>query len=223
MKTDKGDHKHRQGHDGHDHDEHHEHSQVPSEMALRVKALESILYDQKILDPAAVDTALEFLETEVGPHNGAQVVARAWCDGEFNAWLLRDGGAAVSSMGFNGWQGGNVIAVENSDEIHNLVVCTLCSCYPVPLLGLPPAWYKSNIYRARAVREPRAVLSEFGMHVPAAKRVRVWDSNADNRYLVVPQRPAGTEGWSREQLAAIVTRDSMIGAEILAVVQEATR
>ncbi|KQV41299.1 nitrile hydratase subunit alpha [Rhizobium sp. Root1204] len=204
-------------------DDHHDHSHVPSEMALRVKALESILYEQKILDPAAVDAALEFLETEIGPHNGARVVARAWCDEEFRQWLLKDGGAAVGSMGFNGWQGGNVIVVENEDGLHNLVVCTLCSCYPVPLLGLPPAWYKSNSYRARSVREPRTVLSEFGLDLPETTRIRVWDSTADNRYLVVPQRPAGTEGWSQGQLAALVTRDSMIGAEILSAPSDEKR
>lgn len=202
-------------HDDHPHDHDHDHSHVPSAMALRVKALESLLYEQKIIDPAAVDAALDYLQNVAGPRNGARMVARAWTDPDYHALLMADGTAAMTEMEISGWQGGNLIAVENSAAQHNLVVCTLCSCYPVPVLGLPPAWYKSVAYRARAVKQPRAVLKEFGVTLPEGAAVRVWDSTAENRYLVVPQRPAGTEGWSAEALEALVTRDSMIGADLL--------
>jgi nitrile hydratase len=180
-------------------------------MEVRVRALETLLVAKGYVDPAAVDRLIETYETRVGPHLGASVVARAWVDADFRAWMERDTTAAIASMGFGGRQGEHMVAVFNSPQQHHLVVCTLCSCYPWPVLGLPPVWYKSAPYRSRAVREPRAVLADFGLCLPEGTDLRVWDSTAEIRYLVVPMRPAGTEGWGEQQLARLVTRDSMIG------------
>jgi nitrile hydratase subunit alpha len=195
-------------HDGHDHDHH---GSELSPIALRVKALESLLVEKGYVDPAAIDAIIEVYETKIGPRNGARVVAKAWSDPEFAAWLKKDATAAIASLGFSGRQGEHMVALFNTPEQHNIVVCTLCSCYPWPVLGLPPVWYKSPPYRSRAVLEPREVLKEFGVDMPAEKQVRVWDSTAEMRYIVIPERPSGTEGFSQEQLAALVTRDSMIG------------
>ena len=186
------------------------HSEL-SDVELRVRALESLLTEKGYVDPAAVDALVEAYETRIGPHNGAQVVAKAWTDPDYAAWLRDDATAAVSSLGFIGTQGEHVRAVENTATEHNMVVCTLCSCYPWPLLGLPPVWYKSAPYRSRAVLDPRSVLADFGVELPQSTRIRVWDSTAELRYLVIPVRPSGTDGWSPEELAALVTRDSMIG------------
>jgi len=194
-------------HDHHDHP----HTLLPSDPALRVKALETILTRKGLVDPAALEAILETYEKKVGPHLGASVVARAWADPAFRARLMADANAAMAELGIAGRQGEHVVAVENTSEVHNMVVCTLCSCYPWPLLGIPPAWYKSDAYRARAVREPRKVLAEFGVTLPDGQKVRVWDSTAEVRYLVVPMRPDGTEGLDEAALAALVTRDSMIG------------
>ena len=194
----------------HDHHEH-PHSLLPSDPALRVKALETILTRKGLVDPAALDAILDTYERKVGPHLGAQVVARAWSDPAFLGELRSDASAAIATLGISGRQGEHVVAVENTPEVHNMVVCTLCSCYPWPLLGSPPAWYKCDAYRARAVREPRKVLAEFGVTLPEGQKVRVWDSTAEVRYLVIPMRPAGTEGLGEADLAALVTRDSMIG------------
>ena len=194
----------------HDHHEH-PHSLLPSDPALRVKALETILTRKGLVDTAALDAILDTYERKVGPHLGAQVVARAWSDPAFLGELRSDASAAIAKLGISGRQGEHVVAVENTPEVHNMVVCTLCSCYPWPLLGIPPAWYKSDAYRARAVREPRKVLAEFGVTLPEGQKVRVWDSTAEVRYLVIPMRPAGTEGLGEADLAALVTRDSMIG------------
>ena len=196
-------------HDHHDHD--HPHSLLPPEPALRVKALETVLTDRGLIDPAALDEIIDTYQNRIGPKNGAAVVARAWTDPAFRDRLLADATAVVADLGFFGRQGEHVVAVQNSPEVHNIVVCTLCSCYPWPLLGIPPAWYKSDAYRARAVREPRAVLADFGVSLPETTAVRVWDSTAEIRYLVIPMRPEGTEGMSVEQLAELVTRDSMVG------------
>ena len=194
----------------HDHHEH-PHSLLPSDPALRVKALETILTRKGLVDTAALDAILDTYERKVGPHLGAQVVARAWSDPAFLGELRSDASAAIATLGISGRQGEHVVAVENTPDVHNMVVCTLCSCYPRPLLGIPPAWYKSDAYRARAVREPRKVLAEFGVTLPEGQKVRVWDSTAEVRYLVIPMRPAGTEGLGEADLAALVTRDSMIG------------
>lgn len=180
-------------------------------MDVRVRALETLLTEKGYVDPAALDELIDTYQTRVGPRNGAQVVARAWVDPDFLEWLQRDATAAISSVGFEGRQGEHMVAVEQTDDTHNLVVCTLCSCYPWPALGLPPTWYKSAPYRSRAVRDPRGVLDEFGVTLHDSVDVRVWDSTAEIRYLVIPQRPTGTDGWSEEQLAELVTRDSMIG------------
>ena len=180
-------------------------------MTLRVKALESVLREKGYIDPAALDVLIDTYQTKIGPRNGARVVARAWTDPAYRQWLLDDATAAIASLGYGGRQGEHMIAVENTAEHHHVVVCTLCSCYPWPVLGLPPTWYKSAPYRSRVVREPRAVLAEFGVTLPESTEIRVWDSTAEVRYLVVPQRPAGTEGMGEEALAALVTRDSMIG------------
>ena len=196
-------------HDHHDHD--HPHSLLPPDPALRVKALETLLVRKGLVDPAALDAIIETYTTKIGPQNGARVVARAWADPAFRERLLADATEEIAGMGYLGRQGEHVVAVENTPEVHNVVVCTLCSCYPWPLLGIPPAWYKSDAYRARVVREPRKVLSDFGLTLPEGQAVRVWDSTAEIRYLVIPQRPEGTEGLSEEDLAALVTRDSMIG------------
>jgi nitrile hydratase subunit alpha len=190
---------------GDDHDNH------LSEMDLRVRALESLLVEKGYVEPAAIDAIVETYETKVGPRNGAAVVAKAWSDPAFRDWLMRDATGAIASLSFSGRQGEHMIALENTAGEHNLVVCTLCSCYPWSVLGLPPTWYKSAPYRSRAVIDPRGVLAEFGLQLPPATRIRVWDSTAELRYLVVPRRPEGTEGWSEEALAALVTRDSMIG------------
>ena len=197
---------------GHDHHDHHDHPDNRySDMEARVKALESVLTAKGLIDPAAIDVIVETYETKVGPRNGAKVVAKAWADPAFAAWLQADATAAIASLGFSGRQGEHMRAVFNAEDTHNIVVCTLCSCYPWAVLGLPPVWYKAPAYRSRAVMDPRGVLSEFGVSLPAEKRIRVWDSTAELRYLVVPLRPEGTEGWSEDQLAALVTRDSMIG------------
>ena len=180
-------------------------------MDVRVRALESLLVEKGYVDPAALDALIETYETKVGPHNGARVVAKAWADPQFRDWLLSDATAAIASLGYTGRQGEHMVALPNSARVHNLVVCTLCSCYPWTVLGLPPVWYKSAPYRSRAVIDPRGVLGDFGVQVPEDVELRVWDSSAEIRYLVLPERPAGTEGWSEAQLAALVTRDSMIG------------
>jgi nitrile hydratase len=195
----------------HDHD----HNAPPSDTAMRVKALETLLTEKGLLDPAAIDALVETYETRVGPRNGAKVVARAWTDPDYKQRLLADGTKAIAELGFSGVQGEDMVVVENSDEVHNLVTCTLCSCYPWPTLGLPPIWYKSAPFRARSVIDPRGVLEEFGVEVSEDIEVRVWDSNAELRYLVLPQRPAGTEGMSEDELAALVTRDSMIGTALV--------
>jgi nitrile hydratase len=194
----------------HDHSDH-PHSLLPPEPALRVKALETILTRKGLIDPAALEEIIDTYENRIGPQNGAQVVARAWADADFRKALLADATAVVADLGFYGRQGEHMVAVENTPDVHNMVVCTLCSCYPWPLLGIPPGWYKSDAYRARAVREPRAVLAEFGVSLPEGTAVRVWDSTAEVRYLVLPMRPEGSEGMSVDELAALVTRDSMIG------------
>lgn len=189
----------------------HRHNEPPSELVLRVKALESLLTEKGLVDPAALDVIIDTYETKVGPRNGAKVVARAWSDPAYKARLLRDASAAIAELGFTGRQGEDMVVLENTPAVHNMVVCTLCSCYPWPVLGLPPVWYKSAPYRSRAVRDPRDVLREFGQELPESTEIRVWDSTAELRYLVLPERPAGTEGMSEDALAALVTRDSMIG------------
>jgi nitrile hydratase subunit alpha len=194
--------------DAHDHD--HEHSEL-GEMELRVRALETVLAQKGYVDPAALDALIDTYQTRIGPRNGAKVVARAWADPVFRDWLLRDASAAIATLGYSGRQGEHMVAVQNTPQTHHMVVCTLCSCYPWPVLGLPPTWYKSAPYRSRAVREPRAVLADFGVVLPESTEIRVWDSTAEVRYLVVPQRPANTEGLSEAELAELVTRDSMIG------------
>ena len=200
----------------HDHsDDAHPHSLLPSDPALRVKALESLLVEKGLVDPAALDAIIETYEHKIGPQNGAAVVARAWREPKFRTALFTDATAAVSEMGFYGRQGEHIVALENTDRQHNLVVCTLCSCYPWPLLGIPPGWYKSDAYRARAVREPRKVLAEFGLELARDVALKTWDSTAEIRYLVIPQQPSGTQGWSAEALAALVTRDAMIGTAIV--------
>ena len=191
-------------------DLHGEHSEL-GEMDLRVRALETVLTQKGYVDPAALDLLIDTYQTRIGPRNGARVVARAWLDPEFLAWLRRDASAAIASLGYQGRQGERMIAVENTESRHNLVVCTLCSCYPWPVLGLPPVWYKSAPYRARAVRDPRGVLAEFGVTLPATTAIRVWDSTAELRYLVIPRRPVGTDRLGEAELAALVSRDSMIG------------
>ena len=201
-------------HDHHDHDRHHDHDhgqEPPSDMALRVKALESLLVEKGLVDPAALDAIIDHYEHRVGPRNGARVVARAWSDPAYKARLLADATEAIADLGYMGRQGEHMVAVENTAAVHNLVVCTLCSCYPWPVLGLPPAWYKSSAYRSRAVIDPRGVLTEFGTELAEEVEVRVWDSTAEVRYLVIPERPAGTDGLDEEALAALVTRDGMIG------------
>jgi nitrile hydratase subunit alpha len=190
---------------------HHIHAELPPDPALRVKALESLLTEKGLVDPATIDAWVETYESKIGPHNGAKVVARAWIDPAYKQLLLSDATKAVGELDLLGQQGQHIVALENTPDLHNLVVCTLCSCYPLPLLGLPPVWYKAAPYRSRAVLDPRGVLKEFGLELPEHVKIRVWDSTAEVRYLVVPERPAGTEHLSEEQLAALVTRDSMIG------------
>jgi nitrile hydratase len=190
------------------------HSHAHSELdatELRVRALQTILTQKGYVDPGALDAIVETYQNRVGPRNGARVVAKAWSDPAYLDWLLRDASAAVASLGYTGRQGEHLVAVPNTDRVHNMVVCTLCSCYPWPVLGLPPVWYKSAPYRSRAVRDPRGVLAEFGVTLPAGREIRVWDSTAEVRYLVIPQRPPGSEGMTEEELAGLVTRDSMIG------------
>ena len=194
-------------HDHHDH----EHQTVPSDPALRVKALESLLVEKGLVDPAALDALIDAYETKIGPRNGARVVARAWVDPAYKARLLADATAAIAELGYAGGQGEHMLVVENTPQVHNLIVCTLCSCYPWPVLGLPPVWYKSAPYRSRAVIDPRGVLREFGLELPEDVEVRVWDSTAELRYLVLPERPMGSDGMTEEQLAALVTRDAMVG------------
>jgi nitrile hydratase len=197
----------------HDHDHDHQAAEgsALSPIALRVKALESLLVEKGYVDPEALDAIVETYEKKIGPRNGARVVAKAWSDPKYKAWLLEDATAAIAAQGFTGRQGEHMVAVENTPDTHNLIVCTLCSCYPWTVLGLPPVWYKSPPYRSRAVIDPRSVLAEFGLTLPEETAIRVWDSTAEIRYLVLPLRPAGTEGWSEEKLATLVTRDSMIG------------
>jgi nitrile hydratase subunit alpha len=197
-----------------DHQHHdHAHTEAPAEVALRVKALESLLIEKGLVDPAALDALIETYEDEVGPHHGARVVARAWSDPSFKEWLLRDATAAIASLGYAGRQGEHLRVLENTAKLHNLVVCTLCSCYPWPVLGLPPVWYKSPPYRSRAVADPRGVLAEFGTEISDDVEIRVWDSTSEVRFLVLPERPAGTEGWNEAELAKLVTRNAMIGVE----------
>ena len=202
----------------HDHhgDDHEEASEL-SETELRVRAIQTILVEKGYTDPAALDAIVETYETKIGPHIGARVVARAWIDPEFRQALLTDASKAAAPFGYNGKVGDHLVVVENTPEQHNMVVCTLCSCYPWDVLGLPPVWYKSFAYRSRAVKEPRAVLAEFGVTLPSDTEIRIWDSTAEVRYMVLPERPSGTEGWTEEQLAALVTRDSMIGTDVLRV------
>ena len=193
----------------HDHD--HEHGSHMSEIEARVRALETLLTEKGYIDPAALDVIIDTYETKIGPRNGARVVARAWTDPAYAERLDANATDAIAELGFTGRQGEHMVALFNGDGIHNMVVCTLCSCYPWPVLGLPPVWYKSAPYRSRAVRDPAGVLADFGVALPSDTEIRVWDSTAEVRYLVIPERPAGTEGWSEEKLAALVTRDSMIG------------
>ena len=195
----------------HDHDHDHDHGSELSDIELRVRALETILVEKGYVEAAALDSIVEAHETKIGPHIGAQIVARAWSDPAFKRALLDDATKAAASLADIGRVGDHLVAVENTPQRHNIVVCTLCSCYPWDVLGLPPVWYKSSAYRSRAVKEPRAVLADFGVALPATTEIRVWDSTAETRFLVLPERPAGTDGWSEEQLAALVTRDSMIG------------
>jgi nitrile hydratase len=196
-------------HDDHDHD--HDHGSELGEMQLRVRALETILSEKGYVDPKALDLIIEAYETKIGPHNGAQVVAKAWVDPEFKQRLLHDGSAAIATLGHFSRVGDHLVVVENTPKLHNMVVCTLCSCYPWEMLGLPPVWYKAAPYRSRAVKDPRGVLADFGVTLPKETEIRVWDSTAETRFLVLPMRPAGTQGWSEDRLAEIVTRDSMIG------------
>ena len=193
------------------HEHEHDHQAVPSDPALRVKALESLLVEKGLVDRAALDALVDAYEHKIGPRNGARVVARAWSDPAYKQRLLTNADAAIAEMGYGGFQGEHVVVVENSTKVHNLVVCTLCSCYPWPVLGLPPVWYKSAPYRSRAVIDPRGVLREFGLELPEDVEMRVWDSTGEVRYLVLPERPAGTEGMNEEALAALVTRDAMVG------------
>jgi nitrile hydratase len=193
---------------GHDH--HHDHSEL-SETELRVRALESILTEKGYVDPAALDQLVDYYENKVGPRNGARVIARAWKDPAFRARLMADATPAIAELGYTGRQGEHIVAVENTPHMHNMVVCTLCSCYPWPVLGLPPTWYKAAPYRSRVVKDPRGVLDDFGVALPPGTAIKVWDSTAEIRYLVVPMQPEGTEGWNEEQLVDLVTRDSMIG------------
>ena len=195
----------------HDHDHDHAHQAVPSDPALRTKALESLLVEKGLVDAAALDAVVDAYENRIGPRNGARVVAHAWVDAEYRQRLLKDSHQAISELGYPSAVGEHMIVVENGPKVHNLVVCTLCSCYPWAVLGLPPVWYKSAAYRSRAVIDPRGTLREFGLELPEDVEVRVWDSTAEIRYLVLPERPAGTEKMTEDELAALVTRDSMVG------------
>jgi nitrile hydratase len=207
-------------HDDHDH---HDHGSELSEMQLRVRALETVLTEKGYVDPKALDLIIEAYETKIGPHNGARVVAKAWTDPDFKRRLLEDGSAAIATLGHTSRVGDHLVAVENTPRLHNMVVCTLCSCYPWEMLGLPPVWYKAAPYRSRAVKDPRGVLADFGVKLPNDTGIRVWDSTAETRFIVLPMRPAGTEGWSEERLADLVTRDSMIGTGLAKQPAEAGR
>ncbi|WP_105415739.1 nitrile hydratase subunit alpha [Neorhizobium sp. T25_27] len=207
------DHHHDHGHD-HQHGHDHDHDNRYSDMQARVKALETVLTEKGLIDPKAIDAIVDTYETKIGPRNGARVVAKAWSDPDFAEWLRTDATAAIASLGFTGRQGEHMRAVFNTPETHNLVVCTLCSCYPWAVLGLPPVWYKAPAYRSRAVIDPRGVLAEFGLVLPETKKIRVWDSTAELRYLVIPERPEGTTGLGEEALADLVSRDAMIGTAI---------
>jgi nitrile hydratase len=198
----------------HEHDHGHHHPRPASEVELRARALEALLVEKGLVSTDAIDAVVELYENDVGPQNGARVLARAWVDPGYRERLLEHGTEAIAELGYGGTEGENMVVVANEPGVHNMVVCTLCSCYPWPVLGLPPNWYKSPPYRARAVAEPRAVLAEFGLELADDVEVRVWDSSAEIRYLVLPMQPAGTDGWSEEQLAAIVTRDCMIGTAV---------
>ena len=189
----------------------HPQADAANPLAKRVRDLEALLTQKGYIDPAAIDALIETYESKIGPRNGAAVVARAWSDADFHSWLMRDATAAIASLGFTGRQGEHMVSVENTTDLHNLVVCTLCSCYPWSVLGLPPTWYKSAPYRSRAVKDPRGVLRDFGVHLPQSTRIRIWDSTAEVRYLVIPRRPANSEHLNESELAALVTRDSMIG------------
>ena len=195
------------------------HRGPPSDAQLRVKALESLLVEKGLVDPKVLDAIIDHYENKVGPHIGAKVVAKAWTDAGFKEQLLKDASATLAEMGFTGMEGSHMVVKENTDKVHNLVVCTLCSCYPWPVLGLPPNWYKSAPYRARAVRDPRGLLREFGLELPAETALRVWDSNAEIRYLVLPRQPEGAEGMSEQALSEIVTRDSMVGTGVVSLRQ----
>ena len=199
---------------GHGHDHPHDHSEL-GPMELRVRALETVLAAKGYIDPAALDVLIDTYQTKIGPRNGARVVARAWVDPAFRDWLARDATAAIASLGYSGRQGEHMVALQNTPDEHHMVVCTLCSCYPWPVLGLPPTWYKSAPYRSRVVKDPRGVLADFGVTLPESTAVRVWDSTAEVRYLVIPLRPPGTQGLSEAELAALVTRDSMIGTGLV--------
>ena len=209
-----------QQHDDHDH---HDHGSELSEMQLRVRALETVLTEKGYVDPKALDLIIEAYETKIGPHNGARVVAKAWTDPDFKRRLLQDGSAAIATLGHTSRVGDHLVAVENTPRLHNMVVCTLCSCYPWEMLGLPPVWYKAAPYRSRTVKDPRGVLADFGVKLPNDTEIRVWDSTAETRFMVLPMRPAGTEGWSEERLADLVTRDSMIGTGLAKQPAEAGR
>ena len=209
--------------DDHDHDHDHHHPRSASAVELRASALEALLAERGLVSTDAIDAVVELYENDVGPQNGARVVAHAWLDEAYRERLLADATAAIAELGFGGAEGDNMVAVANSRTVHNMVVCTLCSCYPWPVLGLPPTWYKSPAYRARAVSEPRAVLREFELELGDDVEIRVWDSSAEVRYLVVPMRPEATDGWSEEKLIAIVTRDCMIGTAVPTVSQTAIR
>jgi nitrile hydratase subunit alpha len=198
----------------HDHEHDHAHGSELSEMQLRVRAMETVLAEKGYIDPAALDLIIEAFETRIGPHNGARVVAKAWVDPAFKRRLLDDASKAIAEFGLVNHIGDHLIAVENTPRRHNMIVCTLCSCYPWDVLGLPPVWYKSAPYRSRAVSDPRGVLADFGVTLPAETEIRVWDSTAETRFMVLPMRPAGTDGWSEERLAELVTRDSMIGTGV---------
>src|SRR5204862_1166918 len=198
----------------HDHDHDHHHPRPVSEVELRAQALEALLAERGLVSTDAIDAVIELYENDVGPQNGAKVVARAWADAAYRRRLLANGTDAIAELGFGGSEGDNMVVVENTPDVHNVIVCTLCSCYPWPVLGLPPVWYKSPPYRARAVAEPRAVLREFGLELADDVEIRVWDSSAEVRYLVLPMRPAGTEGWREDALAGIVTRDCMVGTAV---------
>ncbi|HAT1618789.1 TPA: nitrile hydratase subunit alpha [Raoultella planticola] len=197
------------------HKHEHDHTAPPADIELRVRALESLLQEKGLIDPAALDELIDTYEHKVGPRNGAQVVARAWSDPQYKRRLMENATSAIAELGFSGIQGEDMLVVENTPDVHNVTVCTLCSCYPWPVLGLPPVWYKSAPYRSRIVIDPRGVLAEFGLQIPENKEIRVWDSSAELRYLVLPERPAGTDGWSEAQLSELITRDSMIGTGVV--------